>query len=218
MKKLNISLYINILITILTIISMIIMFTGYKFMDEPELILESSHIGMFKFFTVDSNLLMGITSFIYAYYLLHHKNINYKLSLLKLLSTTAVSLTFIVVFVYLGPISPYGIKAMLLNSNLFFHLIIPVLSIISFIFFEEHKLKIKDALYGIIPTLIYSIYYLLNVLFHMEKGVVDPKYDWYWFAQNGTLGIIIVIVVIYLFSYILSLILYLFNKKIHKNV
>ena len=60
MKNLKISLVINILVVILTIISSIIMFTGFKFMPDYELVLETTKIGMFKFFTVQSNIFMGV--------------------------------------------------------------------------------------------------------------------------------------------------------------
>ena len=64
-KKIKISLVLNIIIVVFTIIACIIMFTGFKFM-EGDLILETTKIGMFKFFTVDSNILMGIVAFIFS--------------------------------------------------------------------------------------------------------------------------------------------------------
>ena len=67
MKKIKIALFLNTLIVILTIISSIIMFTGFKFMHDYKLVLETTKIGMFKFFTVDSNLLMGLVSLIFIF-------------------------------------------------------------------------------------------------------------------------------------------------------
>jgi hypothetical protein len=133
---------------------------------------------------------------------------------LKLMATTAVSLTFIIVFTYLGPISKDGIISLLQNSNIFFHLVIPVLSIITFTLFERtNKLKFKDSLYGIIPTIIYAVLYLTNILIHMENGKVSPVYDWYWFVQNGVKTAIIVAPMIIIISYIISLILWKLNRK-----
>ena len=134
--------------------------------------------------------------------------------ILKLMGTTSVALTFFVVFAYLGIIAEGGYYSMIMNSNLFFHLIIPVLSIITFIFFEKNnKLKIKDSLYGIIPMLLYSIYYITNALIHMENGKVSPKYDWYWFVQNGFWTIIIVFPLMLLITYLISLLLWKLNKE-----
>ena len=64
MRKIKISLIINIIIVLFTVSSAIMMFTGFKFMPGKD-ILEISKIEMFKFYTVDSNLLMGLVSLIF---------------------------------------------------------------------------------------------------------------------------------------------------------
>ena len=122
-RNIKISLIINILVVIMTIVASIIMFTGFKFMHAYETVLESTRIGMLRFFTVESNLLMGIVSLLFAIdevRLLNNKinEIGAKMYNLKLMSCTAVGLTFFVVFAYLGPISKGGIPSMLMNSNL----------------------------------------------------------------------------------------------------
>ena len=217
MKKNQVSIVLNVIIVLLTIIASIIMFTGIKFMAGSDIVLESTKIGMFKFFTVDSNILMGITSGIFIFYSIKAlKNKEYEIPksiyLLKLVSTTAVTITFLVVFCYLGQISRGGIRSTLLNSNLFFHLFIPVLSIISFIFFERNdKLSAKNALTGILPTLIYGTFYLIIVLIHTQNGKVSPIYDWYWFVQSGVSTAIIVFPMSILLSYAVSLVLWRLN-------
>jgi len=209
------SLILNIVIVLLTIFSSIIMFTGIKLTHGAEPILETTKLGMFKFFTVDSNIFMGLISLLFIIKTLKNKQIKKNMYILKLMSTTSVALTFIVVFLYLGPISKDGIKSLLQNSNLFFHLIIPVLSIITFIKYEKTNLKLKDTIYGTIPTIIYATIYLINILIHMENGKVSPIYDWYWFVQNGVKQAIIVLPLILLISYIISLILYKLNRRLY---
>lgn len=217
--KLKISLAINFITVILVVISSIIMFTGFKFMHGTEIVLESTKLGMLKFFTVESNLLMGVVALIFSINEIDVLNgkqqeiklCNYKL---KLMATTAVGLTFFVVFAYLGPIATTGLSSLLMNSNLFFHLIIPVLSILNFVLFERtDKLKFKSTFYGIIPTAVYGYYYLFNIIIHMENGVVSPAYDWYWFVQYGVWTAIIVVPGIFLITYIISLVLWRANKK-----
>lgn len=214
----KISMIINIVISLFSIVASCIMFTGFKFMNGYEPVLESAKIGMLRFFTVESNIFMGIVALIFAINEIKLlkgkiKDISTKIYILKLMSTTAVGLTFFVVFAYLGPISKGGIPSMLMNSNLFFHLVIPVLSMINFIFFEKtDKLKLRYVISGIIPTFLYEIYYLGNVLIHMEEGKVSPTYDWYWFVQNGVWTAVIVAPMILVISYIISLILWKFNK------
>lgn len=218
-SRIRISLIMNILVVTFTVIACIVMFTGFQFMSTDNfLVLESTKLGMFKFFTVDSNILMGLSSLIftiYEYKLLYGKikEIPKSIYLLKLIATTAVSITFIVVFLYLGPISKGGIYSMLLNSNLFFHLFIPVLSIITFMFYEKtDKLNLKSTLYGLLPTILYSFYYLANILIHMKNGKVSSTYDWYYFAQNGVWNSVIILPVMLLASYVICLLLWKANR------
>ncbi len=210
MKK-KISLIINILIVLLTIFASFLMFTGIKITNGVEPILETTKLGMFKFFTVDSNLFMGIVALLF---IIKNKSITKNMYRLKLMSTTAVTLTLIVVLAYLAPISQGGLKSMLQNSNMFFHLIIPVLSIINFTIFEKtNELKIKDTFYGLIPTIIYAILYVINLIIHIENNKISPIYDWYWFAQNGIIAAIITAITIIVTTHIITLILWKLNKR-----
>ena len=74
MKKLNISLILNILIVILVIIFTLFMVLDIHFMKEVKL-LEVNSLENFKFFTVDSNVLMGIISLTMIIYELNLKTI-----------------------------------------------------------------------------------------------------------------------------------------------
>ena len=221
MKKNNIkiSIFMNILIFILVLASVIMMFTGFKFMPGYDIVLTASRIEMFKFFTVDSNVLIGIVSLIFAIkeiQLIKGKinDIPTKYYILKLMAVSAVWLTCFVVFTYLGSIAKHGLSSLLMNSNLFFHLIIPVLSILIFIMFEKtDKIKFKHTLYGIVPTVVYGVYYLINVLLHVENGMVSPAYDWYWFVQSGIWTALVVIPLIFGITYIISLIIWRLNRK-----
>ena len=219
MKKIKTSLVLNIIIVIFTVFATICMFTGFRFMSGDEIVLEASNLGMFKFFTVDSNLFMGIVALIFSVLevrLLQGKikERDRKYYLLKLMGTTGVGLTFIVVFTYLSYIIEGGVRLMVMNSNLFFHLVTPVLSMITFMFFEKtDKLSFKDTFYGLTPMLVYAVYYVINVMAHVENGKVSPAYDWYWFVQNGAWTIIIVLPIIILITYLISLVLWKVNKE-----
>ena len=221
MNKYKISLILNIIIFMMVICASIMMFTGFRFMP-GEIILESNKLGMFKFFTVDSNLFMGVISLIFAIFEIRLlkgsiNEIPKYMYILKLMATTSVTLTFIVVFAYLGPLVG-NIYLMILNSNLFFHLLVPVFSMITFIFFERNnKMSFKYSFYGLIPVIMYGLYYLINVLIHMDNGIVLPEYDFYYFVQNGIWTAIVVVPVMFIISYIISLILWRFNRIKNKN-
>lgn len=62
LRNIKLSLIVNILIFLFTIFASVVMFTGFKFMTGYETILESTKIGMLRFFTVQSNLFMGIVA------------------------------------------------------------------------------------------------------------------------------------------------------------
>lgn len=219
MKKIKISYILNIILVILTIIGFITMITNFKFMHGQETTIASSPNGRFRFFTIDSNLLIGIVSFIFLIQerkLLKGKitKINRIYYILKYVGTCAVSLTFGVVALYLAWITPYGPLSIYMNTNLFFHGLIPLLSIITFIFFEKSKyLKIEDTIFGIIPTMIYAIYYITNVIKHIESKAISLEYDWYYVAQGGVNTFIKMIVIIVVFSFIICLGLWKFNKE-----
>ena len=222
-RKIKISLTINIIIVLFTILASIIMFTGFKFM-EGDLVLESTKIGMFRFFTVDSNIFMGIVAIIFSIKeieLIKDKitSIPSKIYILKLIATVGVALTFAIVFGYLGPIAKGGIPSMIKNSNLFFHLLIPLLSILNFIIFERtDKIRFKSTFIGTITAVIYGIYYLINVLIHMEDGRVSTIYDWYWFVQGGVWQAIIVIPLVLGITYAISVLLWRFNRVKNKTI
>ena len=213
----KISFFLNIIIVIMTICASIFMFTGYRFMSGDGVILESTKLGMFKFFTVDSNLFMGIVS---LFFLIYEKKlikgeiaeIPKGLYCLKLMATTSVMLTFVIVFIYLSPLVG-SIYKMIMNSNLFFHLLIPLCSLITFVFFEKtDKLSFKYSFLGIVPTFLYALFYLINVLIHMENGTVSTQYDFYWFVQNGVWTSLIVIPIMLIITYIMSFVLWKFNR------
>lgn len=215
MKKIKISLIINIIIVLIVIIGNIFMFTGIKFMPGGSL-LEVSKIEMFKFYTVDSNILIGIISLIFIIYenkLLKKeiREIPKLIYILKLVGTSAISLTFLTTAIFLAP--QYGFYAMYNNNNLFFHLIVPLLSIITFIFFEKYDYKCNHALLGIIPMFVYSIYYTVNVLTHLNSDGLTFKYDFYGFLQGNINNIFVVVPSIYLISFLISFSLIFLNNK-----
>ena len=198
------SLISNIIIVLMVVIATIMMFTGFSFMGES-VVLSSSKLSMFKYFTVDSNSLMGIISCIFIYFLVKKKTIPKWLYSLKLLGTVGVSLTFFTVVFYLAPTTKYGYFSMFLNANLFYHLLVPVLSMITFLFFEKtFCLEFRDVLIGMSSMILYGIFYLTNVFIHMEHGKVSYIYDWYFFAQGGVLGCFIVLAIMLVVTFLIS--------------
>ena len=218
MKKTKISIIINIIITILVTIGTVFMLIDFQFMGR-EAALTATRIETFKFFTVDSNILMGIVSFIYTVFALklekkEIKEIPSFVYLLKLASTTGVVLTFLVTGLFLAPTSKIPFFAFYKNSNLFFHLLVPILSFITFCFLEKSKkLSFKQTIIGVIPMIAYSIIYTTSVLTHIENGIVSNKYDFYGFLRGGLNTIIFVISLMFIITYGISIILWYLNRE-----
>lgn len=217
MQKIKISLFFNIIIIISVAFATICMMNGIYFMGE-ELLLTSTGPGLFKFFTVQSNVLMGIIALVFAVCEVlvltkKIKEIHKHLYVLKLICTVGVVLTFLTTALFLAPTSSKGYFALFKNANLFLHLIIPVLSAVTFIFFEKtDKIKFKYVCLGVVPMLLYGIYYVINIFSHIVDGKVIPEYDWYGFAVGGVYTIFITFPIMLIVTYLISLALWKFNK------
>ena len=158
-----------------------------------------------KYFTIQSNLFSAFTSWLWIV-----KGDNHKNGLLKYISTISVTITLFVVLTFLGPIFGYGL--MFRGASFWLHLIIPVLAIIDFVFFDEESYTKKERLYTLIPLVIYGTFYLGNILIN-GVGVRPNSNDWYGFARWGIpIGFVLYVVLI-LFNYGLSSVLYILKRK-----
>lgn len=222
MKKIKVSLFFNILIFGLVTFSTVITLTGFSFMGGDKIFGPTDYTS-FKYFTVDSNVLSGIISLIFAIYEILYlakkiKTIPSFLYKLKLIGNVGVTLTMITVLFFLAPTEKAGFFSLFLDSNLFFHLIIPLLCIISFIFFEtESSISFKYTFAGLIPMIIYGAVYIANILIHLENGKPSSAYDWYGFLRGGLNTIWFVVPVVLLFTYLFSFVMWFFNKNFHKK-
>ena len=100
--------------------------------------------------------------------------------LLKYLGTVSVTVTLLTVLFFLGPTQ--GFKIMLSGSNLYLHLIGPVLAILSYAFLEKKPITIGTAMIGLLPMIVYGVVYLYKVIIAAE----DKRWeDFYGFNKGG---------------------------------
>lgn len=181
---------------ILTIISLVVNAFNFiavflcmllYFIDKGDGNMAVSGVRAFKYFTNDSNILMALTSIgiivcDILMLLKEREDIDQLALLLKQVGTVAATVTFLTVMFFLGPTQGYGI--MLAGKNLYLHLICPVLAILSYVFTEYTQNKKENmfvySVYGIIPTFLYGIVYLIMVVV-----VEDGWEDFYGFNQGG---------------------------------
>ncbi len=153
-----------------------------------------SGIHSLRFFTVLSNLfvaIVGIVIIVYAIKNLIHDTNNYPkwLTLLKHISTTAVTLTFVTVVFFLAPTyvtMGYSYFDMFTGNNFYMHLVTPLLAIISFVLFEPlHQVTTKNNFWVLLPVALYSImYFVMVVLVGEENGGWADFYNFTFGGHN----------------------------------
>lgn len=211
-----VSFVINCLIVIMVAFSLYAMYTGWNFMGEKGA-MEAMGKEMFRFFTIDSNILMGICSLVMAIgqgcvLFGVSAEVNTIYYVFKYMGTSAVMLTFLVTTFFLVPQFKNPI-ILFYNSNLFFHLVVPLLSLLSFIILERTKLiPFKLTLFGVLPTMIYAIYYVTEIYRHIVDGKVDKHYDFYNFTNGKKEMTPIAAIVVVTISYLIGLLIWFLNR------
>lgn len=163
--------------------------------------------GYFKAFTVDSNVFCGIVSLLVAIFdlrslLKNRSSYPHWLRVLQLSAVASVVLTFVTVLFLLGPIRLINGKDFweLYSGSLFFyHLLLPVLAMVAFVFFCPEKINFKKSEYIIaaLPMIIYMIVYIVNVL------ILKSWPDFYNFTFGGNLFIVPIVIIVAILIYFL---------------
>ena len=167
-----------------------------------------------KYFTVLSNLFFGITCAMWSAVLVRlmkDENVPHIRTwlIIKYAGTVAIGLTFVVVMIFLGPL--YGYGNMFQGGNLFFHLLVPVIGILEFIFLNaEGELYFRDAFFTLIPLILYGIWYFWNVF---TNGI--PGNDLYGFFKWGYAAAVIIGIAILLITWGLAHFFRWAREKVH---
>ena len=82
-----------------------------------------------------------------------------------------------------GPL--YGYPQFYKRGNLYFHLLLPVTAMVEFIFIKRQKMPFRYAVFSAVPTLLYGIGYLLNILINGIGGPWPDTNDFYAFLSWG---------------------------------
>ena len=177
-KKSASELILNLVIVGLTIAGIVLMLTGKN----GEGALQTSGIGNFKFYTVLSNVFCGLVAAVYLVFILLKKDTD-KIRVLKLAAVCGVAITFAVVAFMFGPL--YGFPQFYKRGNLFFHLLEPLAAMAEFIFIRRKKIPFKYTVISAVPTLLYGIGYMTNILINGVGGPWPDTNDFYAFLSWG---------------------------------
>ena len=177
-KNSTAEIILNIVIIVFTIVGIILMLTGKP----EEGALQATGIENFKFYTVLTNVFCGIIAMIYLCFILLKKSTD-KIAVLKLAAVCGVAITFAVVAFMFGPL--YGYPQFYKRGNLFFHLLLPVTAMVEFIVVKRKRIPFAHTIIAAVPTLLYGIGYLLNILINGIGGPWPDTNDFYAFLSWG---------------------------------
>ena len=171
-----------------------------------------------RYFTTLSNIFAGVVALIVFIYLIRNKEktgLPPALSRLKLMSASAVMVTFLVVIAFLGPV--YGFEKLYSGSSFFYHLVIPLAALIDYIFVEKmDKIPFRDTALAVVFVLIYGTFYLLNIAIN-GVGEWPNTNDWYGFTTWGLPATFLIFSMITLVSWIIAVIMRGLHLKLKKS-
>ena len=215
------SVIINSVIFVLVLIVTTFMISGVNFMSRSDEVraFTAANLGALKYFTADSNILAGIVALIYVIAETRKKELSQKASLfvhcLKLAATAGVTLTMLVTLFFLIPQFGDDWLILYMDNNLFFHLIVPILCIVAYIFFEPGAkvITFKQTLFGTTPMLVYAVFYTINIIVHLGNGMPLKEYDWYGFLGDKITNAFFAIPVMLIVTWAIVLALWWANRK-----
>ena len=179
------------------------------FFNKKESMLTARGFINLKYFTTLSNIFAAVISVVWIIrYLKKREDGNIRIW--KLMSASAVGLTFMVVLTFLGPL--YGFGTMYVGSNFFLHMLVPLMAMAEFIIFNDKRISIKSNTCVIIAPLLYGTVYLINTLINGRKGN-----DIYGFLNWGYATGILIFVIICIAVYLIGLGLIIINNLIYRN-
>ena len=195
----------------------------WSFFQKAEGELLSKGITSLKYYTVLSNLLLGVSAIpMLIFSVQNAKKGEIKtplwaivLKFAAVVATTITFLTVVVVFIPLAIKEGHSWLSLFSETNLFNHLITPLVGLLGFCLCEiSPKLKFRHTPWGIVSVILYEIFYTFNYYFHwVDSGGDNPDYlyDWYGFTNGGKNPVWLVIIIGVVAAYLITLLVYLFN-------
>ena len=209
MKKMKVSLVLNLLNIIFGTTTFTIRFTTYALKN------------LFYYYTRDSSFfLLVVTVILFIYEILHiykNKELPKLVYSLKYIAVGLSTLTLLMCIFGLGPVLgetmgyKESYKFLFLHNECFFeHLLCPLIGFISFIFFEnEYKMNIRDSIFALFPTILYGVIILILVGFKAIK----PPYFFFDIYSQPVYSIVLWLLGLVGFIFLLYLLLAHINNR-----
>lgn len=178
-----------------------------------------------NFYTIQSNILVLATQVILFIYDLFYEKLKEKfskfISILKFVSTTAITLTLLV---FWGMLAPYmEMETLKSFSCILVHLVIPLGMIFDFLFSkDEYQVKKNDILFSLIPPVLYFIFCLIRAEISEVRLTGGSRFPYWfididaygWLGNENGIGVLYWIMIIAIIVLFIAGCLYLLNKKI----
>ena len=134
----------------------------------------------FCFFTCQSNVFCATAALLTAVSQLTGSLPDW-IWILKYIGTAAVTVTMMTVLLFLGPV--YGYEAVMKHeSDLFMHLLTPLMALVSFCVFEKRGMSFGVSMLGLLPVVLYGGLYLYKTVYAPEGKRWE---DFYAFNRTG---------------------------------
>ena len=178
-----------------------------------------------NFYTIQSNILVLATQVILFIYDLFYEKLKEKfskfISILKFVSTTAITLTLLV---FWGMLAPYmEMETLKSFSCILVHLVIPLGMIFDFLFSkDEYQVKKNDILFSLIPPVLYFVFCLIRAEISEVRLTGGSRFPYWfididaygWLGNENGIGVLYWIMIIAIIVLFIAGCLYLLNKKI----
>lgn len=133
-----------------------------------------------RYYTTLSNIFSGVAALAVFLFRLTGE-VPQAVLLLKYSATVTVTVTFLTCMFFLGPFVT-GFKVLLTGTELFMHLICPLLALFSYFAWDKPSAPLASVLLGMLPMILYGFLYL-------NKAVLSPEEkrwpDFYAFNRSG---------------------------------
>ena len=141
----------------------------------------------FRYFTIDSNVLVALAGLACIPFEIRAlrtgcDELAHWALILYFAGAVSVSVTFMVVIAFLGPIFTY--RAMFVGWNIWLHGATPILAVITFMALLRGPIRLRECLWCLLPVLVYGAVYLVMVIAIGPDAGGWP--DFYAFNANGT--------------------------------
>ena len=180
-----------------------------------------------NFYTIQSNILVFVTQVILFVYESFSEQIKSRfskfISILKFVTTTAITLTLLV---FWGMLAPYmEVETLKSFSCILVHLVIPLGMIFDFLFSKhKYEFKKKDVLFSLIPPILYFIFCLIRAEVSEVTLTGGSRFPYWfididtygWLGNENGIGVLYWVMIIAIIVLFIAGCLYLLNRRIGK--